>query len=452
MASVISTFTGCTPLKQYRTQYTNQPGSVAETNAIEETSSNLLGFVEFDDHGWLWDAKQMHAVVERIAQEDQKQGLIIVVFAHGWKHNASWEDANVASFRGVLADLQDVENKSSTQPPRPPRKVVGLYVGWRGLSQTLPVLKEFTFYERKRTAHSVGQGAVCELMAELDKLRKQSCIRQKKLEEEHKDDDKRNLRQPTLLILVGHSFGGAVTYSALAPYLQERLVDNLDDAGHEKPPPGFGDLVVLINPAFEAARFEMLKRSSDERTFGTNQAATIAILTSKADWATKYAFKAGRVLSTIFERNRKDEDQYGANVTAVGHFRPYITHDLNAKKPAATPPSAAPKPLTLTSEEVRHKTAEAKEASAARVQQLRAQVRATKTKPREKVSLADSTYEFSASVLVPRPATHKPHDPVYVVAVDPKIIPSHDKIDKPEFITFLREFILAFSANPQAPQ
>src|SRR5262245_20039782 len=140
MASLISTLIGCTPLKQYRTEYS---GPATQTSAIEETSSNLLGFVEFDDHGWLWNAKQMRAVVDRIAEEDKKQGLIIVVFAHGWKHNASWEDDNVASFRGVLTDLQDVENKSctETESSRPPRKVVGLYVGWRGLSQKLPVFK-----------------------------------------------------------------------------------------------------------------------------------------------------------------------------------------------------------------------------------------------------------------------------------------------------------------------
>ena len=451
MLSLVSLMPGCAPLKQYRTDYRPHPGSRTETNAIEETETNLLGFVEFDDHGWLWDANQMHAVVNRIAEEDKKQGLIILVLAHGWKHNASYQDANVASFRAVLADLQDVENKSSAQLPRPPRKVVGLYVGWRGLSQTLPVLKEFTFWERKRTAHAVGQGAVCELMAELDKLRKQSRIRQNELEQQH--TNLADLRQPTLLILVGHSFGGAVTYSALAPYLQERLVDTLDQAGHETLPRGFGDLVVLINPAFEAARFQILKRSSDERSYGTNQAATLAILTSKADWATKIAFKIGRLVSTAFEKNRPDQDQFGANVTAVGHFRPYITHDLNAKKPIPPPAHPeSPAPVKMTkAEEQQRKVVGTRSESAERVRQLRAKVRATKTKPRQKVTLDDSTYEFSSSVLVPRPATHKPHDPVYVISVDPKIIPSHDEIDKPEFITFLREFILAFSANPQNP-
>ena len=445
MGSLFSFLIGCTPLKQYRTQYANQPGSVSETNTIEETSTSLLGFVEFDDHGWLWDATQMRAVGDRIAEEDNKQGLIILVFAHGWKHNASWTDANVASFRAVLADLQDVENKSSTQPPRPPRKVVGLYVGWRGLSQTLPLLKEFTFWERKRTAHAVGQGAVCELMAELDKIRKRSRM-------QHKQQEEQNLRQPTMLILVGHSFGGAVTYSALAPYLQERLVDTLDTDGREKPPRGFGDLVMLINPAFEAARFEVLKRTSDGLHYGTHQAASIAIFTSKADWATKYAFKIGRIVSTLFEKNR-DRNQYWANVTAVGHFTPYITHDLKAKSLNLGPqpsPTTPPSPKMTKAQVNQQRIAESRGQSADQVQKLRAQLHQNRTKPREKVTTEDSTYEFSASTLVPR-KTHIAHDPVYVVSVDKKIIPSHDNIERPEFITFLREFILGFSVNPQNP-
>src|SRR5881394_2106082 len=103
MLSLVSLMPGCAPLKQYRTEYRSEPGSLTETNAIEETSTNLLGFVEFDDHGWLWDADQMRTVVKRIADEDKKQALLIVVFAHGWKHNASFNDPNVVSFRNVLA-------------------------------------------------------------------------------------------------------------------------------------------------------------------------------------------------------------------------------------------------------------------------------------------------------------------------------------------------------------
>lgn len=448
MASLLSILTGCTPLKQYRTQYSSQPGSVSESNAIEETSTNLLGFVEFDDHGWLWDGAQMRAVVDRIAAEDKTNGVVIVVFAHGWKHNASWQDGNVNAFRGVLGELQDLENASSFQHttqdgnplPLPPRKVVGVYLGWRGLSQTWLGLKELTFWERKRTAHAVGQGAVSETLVELEEIRKRSRI-------VYKDQEINHLRQPTMLIVVGHSFGGAVVHSAIAPLLQEHLIDVIDNAGKPKPPRGFGDLVVLINPAYEAARFQILKRSSDARAYITDQPATLAIFTSKADWATKIAFKIGRIVSTIFEKNRKDQDQYGANITAIGHYQPYITHDLKWVPPKTGEAPQQKNAKVGSSDYMGHQTIDD---SAKQVHELRRKVRVSKSKREGEPPPADPPFSFTGSELVPRAGKHHPHDPIYVVSVDKKIIPSHDEFETQAFITFLREFIAAFTGNPQA--
>ena len=37
--------------------------------------------------------------------------------------------------------------------------------------------------------------------------------------------------------------------------------------------------------------------------------------------------------------------------------------------------------------------------------------------------------------------------PLFVVAVDKKIIPDHNTIDRERFLTFLREFLLAFTSD-----
>jgi len=166
----------------------------------------------------------MKAVTNLVASEDAAHGVIIVAFAHGWKHNAAWDDGNVQAFRTVLSELQALEITNSTRLAIPPRKVIGVYLGWRGLSQTWAGLKELTFWERKRTAHAVGQGAVSEALVELEEIRKRSRI-------QHKEEESRNMRQPTMLIVVGHSFGGAVVYSAIAPLLQEHLIDVIDSEG-----------------------------------------------------------------------------------------------------------------------------------------------------------------------------------------------------------------------------
>jgi hypothetical protein len=94
-----------------------------------------------------------------------------------------------------------------------------VYAGWRGLSHSLWGTKNATFWERKNTAHEVGRGALTELFVRLEDLRNNSRIL-------HRED-----RKPTQLIIVGHSFGGAATYSALAPLLTERMIQTIDTKG-----------------------------------------------------------------------------------------------------------------------------------------------------------------------------------------------------------------------------
>src|SRR5216683_706557 len=46
-----------------------------------------------------------------------------------------------------------------------------LDIGWRGKSLIIPLLDQFTFWERKNTAERVAQGSVQELLRRLDLLR-----------------------------------------------------------------------------------------------------------------------------------------------------------------------------------------------------------------------------------------------------------------------------------------
>ena len=441
--ALVSLVAGCAPLKQYRTAHSacavTDP-SVTEgpcsANIWEEGTNYLLGFIEFDDHGWLWEPKQMWTVLDRLYEEDHARGILLVTFAHGWKHNASFGDGNVVGFRQILSELQDTENQTSAKLGRgPPRKVIGIYFGWRGLSYQLPLVKEFSFWERKRTAHMVGQGAVSEVLIHLEEFRKASRV-------QHTNEIASHARQPTMLIIVGHSFGGAVVYSALAPLLEEHLIDTLDSSGNARPPRGFGDLVILINPAYEAARFEVLRRTAAERSYFTNQPATLAIFTSKADDATRLAFPAGRIVSTIFERYRHDTNQYSANITAIGHFEPYRTHNLTLAKP----PAAGKKSPRMRSR--RYQGAQTTEDSARTVQALKKQLYANAVKPRSTLNTNDMTFQFSQTRLTPT-KHHVPFNPVYVVSVDRKIIPDHTHIDTEAFITFLREFILTCAGDAQ---
>lgn len=407
----VSLFSACVSHTQYRTALepcnTSAITNGCETATLEETKDYLLGFVEFDDQGWLWSRDQLKSVLERLYAEDAKQGLLMLVFVHGWKHNASFYDSNVKMFRTNLTVLSRLERIASRKEGRASRKVVGIYVGWRGLSQNTWGLNNLTFWERKNTAHRVGQGALAELFVRLEDIRNNSEVL-------HQGD-----RKPTQLIIVGHSFGGAATYSALAPLLLERMIETVDSKGDAHRPRGFGNLVVLINPAFEAARYGVLQDVAEHTSFFTNQPVSLAIFTSKADEATKVAFPLGRKVSTLFDRHQS-EFQKSANRTAVGHFAPYITHDL----------IAVPKVAKDENEEA--------ETSSDKVVQLKAENR---------ISTKKKTVSFSSALLEPRNPDRNPFIPLYVVSVDKRIIPDHGTIDKKEFLNFLREFLLSYASE-----
>ena len=124
---------------------------------------------------------------------------------------------------------------------------------------------------------------------------------------------------------MGHSFGGAAVYSALSQIVTERFVDTIP---HGEPLKPLGDQVILLNPAFEASRhYDLNQMAVSIGQYPTNQRPVLSIFTSKGDWATHYAFPIGRFISTMFEKNR-DEQQKTANRDAVGWFTPFITHDL----------------------------------------------------------------------------------------------------------------------------
>jgi pimeloyl-ACP methyl ester carboxylesterase len=354
---------GCTEHRIYRPGaalcVSPTPGTACETNAVQEyrapahaDAGYLLGFVEFDDQGQLWDRKQMRTVIDTIYQQSGDEDVLVITFVHGWKHSASNapEDTNITSFRGILERVSEIESRTASDAGVKPRKVFGVYLGWRGGSVTAPVLKELTFWDRKATAQKVGHVGVAEVLARLELVKAtKDAVRRKQLGCVEACEADRLGEPPasrTRLVVVGHSFGGALVHAAISQLLEHRFVlTGGAGGGVVTNARGYGDLVVLINPAFEANLFASLGDMAAERGFYfTEQRPVLAVLTSEADLATKIAFPLGRSISTFFENERvvsrynaatkKTEtiDQHDGNVTTIGHFEPYRTHDL---QPAA---------------------------------------------------------------------------------------------------------------------
>ncbi len=299
--------------------------------AREERDDYDLLFVEFDDQGWVRDSFDLarpakedfldtfYKQLKQLYDDNRDNGLSLVVFVHGWHHNAGAEDRNVTNFRRLVRDVSVAEKlMNAGKGPR----VVGIYVGWRGESITVPYLNNITFWDRKNTAERVSQGSVRELFARLDFLRDRGRTGVKFDALSRKDEPgegRRNVR----MLTIGHSFGGLITYEALSSeFLRAASRSTGDDYVSR-----LGDLVVIVNPAFEGARYEPLMAAGQRiARLKPNQLPVVIVATSRADWATRGLFPLARWFSTFLERTPGQEDD--AIVYAVGHNARYRTHSL----------------------------------------------------------------------------------------------------------------------------
>jgi len=427
--------TACVPFQQYRAIYPEvcispipTPSPDCESHALQQLPTAngnhyLLGFIEFDDQGQLWDRRQMTDVVGKLAGEAGTKELLMVVFVHGWKHSAAPGDENIETFRKVLGQLSEAESQIAKLTGTSPRAVAGVYLGWRGGSVTVPLLKELTFWERKNTAQKVGHGGVTEVLSRLELIKQDK----ESTEPGH---------SRTRLVVVGHSFGGAVVSTSLAQILESRFVQTVGPAGVQSDVAGFADLVVLINPAFEAMQFTPLSDMAAERgTYFASQLPVVLELTSEADYATRYAFPAGRWLSTRFEKTRdrtrwnavtrqqETIDESDANVAAVGHFKPYRTHSL----------------YPLSDQE----PAQLKELSANESMRLFIQSSAdwAHDTPGSKIPFGD--------VMLERTLTSAGRNPYLLTYVDKRLITDHNHIDDPRIIEFVKQLILISTQSPE---
>jgi pimeloyl-ACP methyl ester carboxylesterase len=297
------------------------------------TDGFSLATLEFDDHGEPWGRDSLDqlmytldAVSGGFDEPLQPQGAVVVVFVHGWKHNAHANDGNLISFRKLLTRLVQDERLREQ-----PRNVLGIYVGWRGDSLALPEpLKSLSFFDRYDAAARVSGPAMTQTLFAIMKV-----VR----------------RNPnSRCILVGHSMGGFILQKAVVQafvgLIAERATDvvayrselrrrNSGAADARAPSETYGyrppaDLVVFVNsaaPAIESKQFiEIIDQLAFEYYFTTLDArrraeqklsafvATpdiaawrpfVLSITSEGDWATGKIFPFALGIDSIGKRFRK---------------------------------------------------------------------------------------------------------------------------------------------------
>jgi hypothetical protein len=246
--------------------------------------------------------------IEKTGKKSQK--YCYNCFVHGWKHNAGITDDNVKEFKDALKNL----NSSGVLEKR---RAVGVYIGWRGKSLHGLGLENLTYWDRKAVAQEVGKGGVSDTFIELEGIY--------------------NSQKGNYLFIIGHSFGGAVTLSALNEILLERVKIATETNGILR---NFGNGVLLINPAIEANQILHLKEASMLLGgLNKNQPKLLHILSSKGDFPNRKLFPLGQNLGVAltwsqYDMERKYFDrnyvlsEYELDVKTVGNYSKFRTSAL----------------------------------------------------------------------------------------------------------------------------
>ena len=310
-----------------------------------------LHFVEFDDQGWLYEKaqdekaqSQIDWIIEDLTKSATVAGkqLRLVIYVHGWKHNAEPRDPDVRKFRHMLAQLRGVDVASGLAQKR---ELVGIYVGWRGKSwEKSTALHRFllntTFWTRKSAAIRVAQGQPRELFARLrafqadaNSQEKGGCPR----------DGSGRLVCKVRTAIIGHSFGGWIVQAAMSESMIDLLSEERDtklqapqraiDASDKDKLKSerwarLADTILLINPAYEASRYEAVHRAARALAPESYHPPLLVSITSDKDVATGKAFPAGRALNGLFEKKTSDEQALAIRNTP-GHLSRYHTHELS---------------------------------------------------------------------------------------------------------------------------
>ncbi len=215
----------------------------AETAQIQPMAGYTFAHFRVDELGQRRFGDEISAITDTIGKASSDPGPLVVVFVHGWKHDAADTDTNVQKFHVLLKELS---GSATVRTGAGQREVIGIYVSWpaNDLSSFGPI-QNLTFWNTRDRADRVWHGG--EVSKLLDHL---------------------HVRVPEkkgFLLTIGHSFGARIVFGSIRSTIASAIVrdGNIAAAGDAcekgsvcKPIKGFGDLVVLLNPAFEAYQYQ----------------------------------------------------------------------------------------------------------------------------------------------------------------------------------------------------
>jgi hypothetical protein len=384
-----------------------------------------IAYLEVDEQGALQDRPQVERALSLVRGGTNSK--YVVVFVHGWFHNAKNDDANVREFKCALNGLQTIDDNAQED-------VVGIYVGWRGRSLLVPLVEYATFWDRKNTSDEVGRGSLVEFLMRLEGAVKPT-------------PDSRNK-----LMVVGHSFGASAVFNAIGQILLARFIldaERLAAAGstpvHAQSRPGlvsgYGDLVVLINPAIEATRIVPFFAALNEYTrhqvdlLSPAQPPRLVVLSSTGDWATRLTFPAARAVSTLLEsyQDSRMPTPYGPDIEirerhldwqTMGNATILQTHEpLERTAPGSWNGTCLPARPEWAEQAI----------DARKVEQRRL--------GQPDTGAGWSTVFDGTGITLRHRGITTPSNPLWILAVDTALISGHSDITRPVVMCFFNELL-----------
>ncbi len=288
-----------------------------------------VSVVEFDDQGEPWNLAQLDAVIEliRTLNAESPHGIVLHQFIHGWKSNASRDlksGQRLAWFEDEIERLVGYSEAASKRDGAPGRPVVGLFIGWRGRTYSLPVLIDASFWNRRVAAHRVASIGLIEVL-------------QRTLRAASENPDSK-------CFLLGHSMGGLILEKTVGPAVMGEILEVERDG--VSLPMGY-DLVVSANPSTEALYtkqlIEVLKRSRArlvlEDDAGRRRPAggpIMVSITSASDGVTKWMVPLAMRVNSIFVRYRGGAEatmpsQKTLGLHTAGHLPALFSHTAEVR-------------------------------------------------------------------------------------------------------------------------
>lgn len=317
---VVPSLAGChVALQSYRVQHPAievppppiAPAAVAAStlpakDCVDPKSPICLAFIEVDDMGEPFDKGELDTALSLIRRandlanaEPGQSDPIVITFIHGWKNNASPENDNV---KGFTAALQEIYKSLKGT-----RRVIGIYIGWRGnlIKSYFPVSQQFSYFNREATAIRIPGATLSSALTQIAT---------------------RTHENPrALAIFIGHSFGGlllertlsettasqiaeASIYAQEAQETQDSKVTSDKALAAKLAVDSRADLVIFINPAGAATeakqmldfltynRYRYHPQQESQSASADNddtERPLFVSLTSTADMATKVALPIG---------------------------------------------------------------------------------------------------------------------------------------------------------------